>query len=165
MSRSAGALIHPINGQPVPVFSGFSWPCLFFGCFWYLYKGMVAWFLISLIAVIVTGGLALPLVWIILAFLANGAYTRHLLSQGYLTPQQNEGRRYEAQDRRYEVEERRYQDEVRNWQERRASRAATADTPAPPASLADELAKLAKLRDDGILSEAEFEAQKKRLLQ
>ncbi|MFD5204848.1 DUF4429 domain-containing protein [Streptomyces sp. NPDC058375] len=36
--------------------------------------------------------------------------------------------------------------------------------PAPSASLADELAKLANLRDQGILSPAEFEQQKARLL-
>lgn len=36
--------------------------------------------------------------------------------------------------------------------------------PAPSASLADELAKLAGLRDQGILSPAEFEQQKARLL-
>lgn len=35
---------------------------------------------------------------------------------------------------------------------------------AAPASLADELAKLAALRDQGILSAAEFDAQKARLL-
>lgn len=35
---------------------------------------------------------------------------------------------------------------------------------AAPASLADELAKLAGLRDQGILSDSEFEAQKARLL-
>jgi C-terminal processing protease CtpA/Prc len=33
-----------------------------------------------------------------------------------------------------------------------------------PISVADELAKFAKLRDDGIISEEEFEAQKLRLL-
>ncbi|MFJ8448762.1 SHOCT domain-containing protein [[Kitasatospora] papulosa] len=36
--------------------------------------------------------------------------------------------------------------------------------PAPSASLADELAKLANLRDQGILSPTEFEQQKRRLL-
>lgn len=34
----------------------------------------------------------------------------------------------------------------------------------PPASVADELAKLKKLYDDGILTKEEFEAQKKKLL-
>jgi len=42
-------------------------------------------------------------------------------------------------------------------------------TPAPPLaaqpmSVADELAKLAKLKSDGVLTEAEFEAQKKKIL-
>lgn len=37
--------------------------------------------------------------------------------------------------------------------------------PAPPASVADELAKLDRLRDEGVLSEDEFEAQKARLLE
>jgi hypothetical protein len=36
--------------------------------------------------------------------------------------------------------------------------------PAPPGSLPDELAKLARLRDEGVLSATEFEAQKRRLL-
>jgi hypothetical protein len=38
-------------------------------------------------------------------------------------------------------------------------------SPAMPSSVADELAKLAKLRDDGILSDEEFATQKARLLQ
>ena len=33
-----------------------------------------------------------------------------------------------------------------------------------PASVADELTKLARLRDQGVISEAEFQAQKARLL-
>jgi hypothetical protein len=35
---------------------------------------------------------------------------------------------------------------------------------APPLSVADELAKLAKLRADGVLTEEEFAAQKRKLL-
>ncbi len=37
-------------------------------------------------------------------------------------------------------------------------------TPIPPISVADELAKLAKLKSDGVLTDAEFEAQKRKLL-
>jgi len=40
----------------------------------------------------------------------------------------------------------------------------TAAPAAAPASLADELAKLAGLRDQGIISDAEFDAQKAKLL-
>ena len=36
--------------------------------------------------------------------------------------------------------------------------------PAVPASVADELAKLSRLRDEGVISDEEFEAQKSRLL-
>ena len=42
--------------------------------------------------------------------------------------------------------------------------APAAPTPAQPLSVADELVKLAGLRDQGILTDAEFEAQKSRLL-
>lgn len=44
-----------------------------------------------------------------------------------------------------------------------ATPAAPKETAAAP-SIADELSKLAKLRDDGILTDAEFDAQKKKLL-
>lgn len=47
-----------------------------------------------------------------------------------------------------------------------AARPAAIPTPAsiPPSSVADELAKLAKLREAGVLTDAEFEAQKHKLL-
>jgi hypothetical protein len=41
---------------------------------------------------------------------------------------------------------------------------APAPAPAPPVDLADQLRKLATLRDEGILSEEEFAAQKAKLL-
>ncbi|MGQ4420002.1 SHOCT domain-containing protein [Streptomyces sp. SAS_269] len=40
----------------------------------------------------------------------------------------------------------------------------TTPAPAPPASVADELTKLAALRDQGVLTDAEFERQKRQLL-
>jgi Short C-terminal domain len=40
----------------------------------------------------------------------------------------------------------------------------TEDTPPPSASVADELMKLAQLRDSGVLTEQEFAAQKAKLL-
>jgi uncharacterized membrane protein YdbT with pleckstrin-like domain len=45
-----------------------------------------------------------------------------------------------------------------------SNRRRMAGTTTPPASLADELAKLDQLRDDGVISNEEFEAQKSRLL-
>jgi hypothetical protein len=41
---------------------------------------------------------------------------------------------------------------------------ASAASTGPPVSLADELIKLGKLRDDGLLTDVEFEAQKAKLL-
>ena len=41
---------------------------------------------------------------------------------------------------------------------------ATGAVPPPPISLGDELTKLAQLRDSGVLTEGEFEAQKQKLL-
>ena len=41
----------------------------------------------------------------------------------------------------------------------------SAPPPASPVSIADELAKLAKLKDQGLLTDAEFQAQKKKLLE
>jgi len=38
MSKSVGYYYHPANNHPTEIFEGFSWPCLFFGVFWYLYK-------------------------------------------------------------------------------------------------------------------------------
>ena len=58
---------------------------------------------------------------------------------------------------------------VRNAIETAISERETSPTPAPaaaaPSSLADELKKFAELRDSGVLSEAEFEQQKAKLLE
>jgi hypothetical protein len=43
MSTPSGNLYHPVNKHPVAIYEGFSWPCLFFGFFWFLYKNMWAW--------------------------------------------------------------------------------------------------------------------------
>jgi hypothetical protein len=55
---------------------------------------------------------------------------------------------------------------VTHWVERRVSLAATirGSAAAGPSSTADELTKLAALRDQGILSDEEFAQQKAKLL-
>lgn len=55
-------------------------------------------------------------------------------------------------------------DDFRALRDHAQERMAAARAPAVTASLADELAKLASLRDQGILTDAEFAAQKTRLL-
>jgi len=57
------------------------------------------------------------------------------------------------------------QAELAKKQAERAATAASAPSATPPAGdVADQLRKLAALRDDGILTEEEFAAQKQRLL-
>jgi predicted metalloprotease with PDZ domain len=46
----------------------------------------------------------------------------------------------------------------------KAEPAPTQVAPAQPLSVADEIAKLAKLKDEGLLTQVEFDAQKKKLL-
>ena len=139
MSTLQGKAYHPANGSTEQIWGGFSWPCLFFGCFWYLYKGMWGWAAISFIVSIVTYGLG----WLVFPFFANEQHAKSLLAKGYLTKKQ--------------------------WEEKQnpqaSSNASNINTTASQAlPIADELAKLAELRSKGILTEEEFASQKTRLL-
>jgi hypothetical protein len=87
MSKRIGTLYHPINKEPSDIFSGFNWPCLFFGSFWFAVKGMWFWTFGSGLLALLTLGAS----WIIFPFLANGMYRKHLRSQGWLTEEQTEG--------------------------------------------------------------------------
>jgi hypothetical protein len=138
MSSLAGYAIHPVNKSREPIYEGFSWPCLGFGCFWFIYKGMWGWGIISFAIAFVSFGLS----WLVFPFFANEQYAKSLVAKGYL----NEAQAKE-QDRR--------------TQQMSSSGAATS---APPLSVADELGKLANLRSAGVLTEQEFESQKARLL-
>ena len=86
MSRSIGFFYHPTNNHPVAVFEGFSWPCLLFGSFWYAYKGMWKWFIISFLIIIFTGGFA----WLVLPFFANSQHQNTLKTQGYFDKKKDE---------------------------------------------------------------------------
>jgi hypothetical protein len=80
MSRFIGELNHPVNGTTVPIYSGFSWPCFLFGSFWYLYKGMWVWAIISFAAACFTCCIS----WLIFPFFANNQHKDFLFKQGYL---------------------------------------------------------------------------------
>ena len=137
MSTFAGKAHHPINGAVEEVWEGFSWPCLFLGFIWYLSKGMWGWAVISFIVSIGTYGLA----WLAFPFFANAQYANSLLKRGYLNEKQ--------------------------WQQRlKTSSAADNSNPQQreSSSIADQLQKLAKLKEQGILSDEEFQAAKKRLI-
>ena len=138
MSSLAGYAIHPVNGSREPIYDGFSWSCLLFGCFWFLYKGMWAWGVMSFVMALLSFGLS----WFVLPFIANAQHAKFLIGKGYLT----EGQAHERGLATSQV-------------------ASSMVAPSPPTVLvADELGKLASLRDKGLLTEQEFETQKARLL-
>lgn len=134
MSTLAGNAIHPINHSREPIYEGFSWPCLFFGCFWFVYKGMWGWGIITFALAWMSFGLS----WIVFPFFANEQYAKSLVKKGYLNERQEK-----AQDR---------------------SSSSDAPPLTPALSVADELGKLASLRGSGVLTDQEFDAQKTRLL-
>ena len=86
MSKHSGNLYHPINNYPEPIYTGFSWPNLFFGFFWFLYKGMWAWALICSLSAIFTLGISN----LIFPFFANQLHQKNLLKSGYLGKPKNE---------------------------------------------------------------------------
>ena len=51
MGTQIGQVTHQLTGRTVMLYEGWSWPCFFFGVFWYLVKGMwgaaILYFLIS----------------------------------------------------------------------------------------------------------------------
>ncbi len=137
MGSLVGSAYHPVNGSAEEIWEGFCWPCLFFGCFWYMYKGLWGWAVFAFILAWVTFGLS----WLAFPFFANAHYADSLRKRGSLTQQEWEGR-----------------------QRNTAANRETASPGAPPSSIADEISKLAALRDRGVLSEEEFQAQKRRLI-
>ena len=90
MSQYIGKLYHPENKYPVDVYSGFSWPCLFTGVFWYVTKGMILWSIASIILSFVTYSVS----WFVLPFFANQQHYDYLRTRGYLTKQELEGKNF-----------------------------------------------------------------------
>ena len=66
---------------------GFNWPGLFFGCFWYWYKGMVGKGFLFFFIALATGWITLyiaPLImWTVIGFKANDHYREYLTEKGY----------------------------------------------------------------------------------
>tara|TARA_B110001454_G_scaffold195988_1_gene198589 strand:+ start:186 stop:458 length:273 start_codon:yes stop_codon:yes gene_type:complete len=90
MSKTSGYLYHPINNYPEPIYIGFSWPSLFFGFLWFLYKGMWAWAIICFWVAVFTLGISN----LIIPFFANQLHQKHLLKSGYLGAPKNEPQQY-----------------------------------------------------------------------
>jgi hypothetical protein len=87
MSVGLGKMYHPTNGAPIEIYRGFSWPCLFLGCFWYGFKGMWGWAVLAFAAALLTAGFS----WLFFPFFANGQHVSSLKSKGYLTEEQRRG--------------------------------------------------------------------------
>ena len=139
MSTKGEVLRQPTNGSEEQTWDGFSWPGFFFGVIWLLVKGLYGHFLINLVILIVTGGFAAPIVWIVYGFIGNAAHKKSLLKKGYLTASQ--------------------------WESQRGNR--TDLSAGPSQSQKDhltQLRELGELRDKGILTEEEFSKQKAKLL-
>lgn len=135
MSTFARNARHPINGAVEEVWEGFSWPCLFLGFIWYIYKGMWGWGIIALVLAILTWGIS----WLVFPFFANEQHAKSLLERGYLNEKQ--------------------------WNDRKqADTRSTGQNQQASSSIADELAKLAALKERGVLSDEEFSKQKDKLL-
>jgi hypothetical protein len=84
MSQPAGTLIHPVNKDRVQILKGFSWPCFFFGCFWYVAKGLWGMGILAFLLALVTWGIS----WLVFPFFANDQYRKSLLKDGYLPDDQ-----------------------------------------------------------------------------
>lgn len=96
MSVQLDSLHHPLNGYAEETWGGFSWPGLFFGGLWLLFKGLYLHFVLMMFAVIVfsvaTGGpgfvLAAPICWLTVGLAGNGWHRRKLIDRGYMTTAQ-----------------------------------------------------------------------------
>lgn len=80
MSRLVGNMYNPNTMQVEKIYEGFSWPCLFFGSIWYIFKGMWKWTLLSFLIAVITGGIS----WFIFPFFNNKQYIQHLIDNGYV---------------------------------------------------------------------------------
>lgn len=92
MSSVYMILRHPTNGLKEQTWEGFSWPALFFGMLWQLYKGLYGHFVICLVIAIVTAGFAAPIIWLAYAINGNDWHFNSLLKKGYLTEKQWENK-------------------------------------------------------------------------
>lgn len=145
MSTKGAMLYHPVNGVTEDTWNGFSWPAFFFGIIWLAIKQMWVHFIVCLVLLFSTAGVAAIPIWIFYGCMGNSFHRKALLSRGYLTQAQYRQRQETPAT-------------IKN-----ADRELT-NYALPNPGIADELTKLVKLRDVGALTELEFSAQKQKLL-
>ena len=138
MSVQDEMLYHPINHSEEQTWTGFSWPGFLFGPIWLLVKGLWGHAILYVLVAIGTFGFGAVVLWFVYGFMGNGLHRSLLLKAGYLT---------------------------RDQMERDKSGAVvTTASPSNGADLIQRLNDLADLRDRGVLTEAEFQAQKTRIV-
>jgi len=147
MSKHVGKAYHPINGSPEDIWEGFSWPCLFLGSpIWFLYKRMWSWGVFTIFLVLAASSIHFLLlipIWLILPSFANPLHANSLRNKGYLNEKEWIKKKHPGPITVRHV----------NQPQREA------------VSIADELAKLVALKEQGVLTEEEFNKQKHKLLQ
>lgn len=76
-------MVQPNTGLTQPIFRGWSWPCFFFGAFWYLYKRMWGMGLLWIVLAAVSYSGLHWLGILILPWFANRQYVEHLGEKGW----------------------------------------------------------------------------------
>lgn len=145
MSTKGETLYHPINGSTEETWNGFSWPGFLFGVIWLAVKQLWVHFIVSIIIMLITAGFGAIPIWFFYGFAGNSIHKKSLLSKGYLTLAQYEATKV-------------------NTSKSAEAFSNHASIQTGSINVADELAKLAQLRDSGVLSESEFTEQKSKLL-
>jgi hypothetical protein len=140
MSTKSEVLYQPVNHSEEQTWEGFSWPGFFFGPIWLLIKGLWGHAILYVLVTLATLGFGAIVLWFLYGFMGNGLHKSLLLKRGYLTKAQLGGRTAGATNSPPSL-----------------SSATTAD---PIQRLKD----LADLRDRGVLSESEFQAQKAKVV-
>lgn len=147
MAKVVAKAFDPKSGLEYPVYDGFSWWALIFGFLFLLYKAAyleaaiyVAVFIgISLVAAPVVGsGVGITFVYLLLnlayAAMANAIVANSYVRKGFLTEKQ--------------------------W----LARTNYSTTQATPITTADEIAKLADLKERGLLSADEYQKLKSKII-
>lgn len=83
MSTRAGIMRQDASGLEVQTYTGWNWPCFFFGSLWYLVKGMWGPGLTWLIFSALTAGVLHLVGILIMPMKANMQYREHLATRGY----------------------------------------------------------------------------------
>lgn len=143
---------NPINNH-IEESSDEWFPTLLFGGFYFLSKGIWTHFLLYLLLVPLTLGIA----WFVYPFYARSIVEQHYLRKGWIK-ESGDGKQPAAAPPRPAASTSEPAAQVPRVEPK--IQAATQNV----LSVASEIEKLASLKDKGILSEEEFQAQKKKLL-